>query len=156
MQKKSLLAHTAFPPNLQYVEDFVLKPEMKESGCWSILWCRAGHVTRHHHGVYSVCDSYNKSKKFAGVTLPKPRHIRALVVLKGRPRLCPNCIVFWNGNTICTRALFTCFSVVKYKLWYWTLLNLTYKGFTTDLVMCLASGLKGHMCLLFSILWLAI
>lgn len=26
-------------------------------------------------------------------------------------------------------------------------------GFTTDLVVCLASGLKGHNCLLFPILW---
>lgn len=33
MEKKRLLAHTVFPPNLQYVEDFVLKPEMKEAGC---------------------------------------------------------------------------------------------------------------------------
>lgn len=33
MEKERLLARIAFPPNLQYVEDFVFKPEMKEAGC---------------------------------------------------------------------------------------------------------------------------
>lgn len=85
MEKKRLLAHISFPPNLQYVEDFVLKREMKPGWLLKnfVAQSKSCDVASSRNIVLSVTAVINQKKKKKSVRHCPDRCHSARRVLKG-------------------------------------------------------------------------